>query len=492
MALINGVDSSQGMEVDVTPKAGRVILYDSSGAPLVRADQAAITPGTTLGMMGAAADRGLFQRLLRGLPRGDLAINRPSLFLLDLVEGTTINTALWTVSESGYAAAQANAVITLGNTSSTASGSFDLFTSKKQFALYKENEMTAVFRVNFGTLVANAVYEVGFGAPTGSTALINNGTVVRITSTGTVELVINYNGGSDQVTVFSPAPTLVTSTFYAVSLTLIGRRVHVQIEDEAGNLLVDKWVVADVTTEDVWAVTHLPVFARIYNSGITSVGAQLKIGSVQVHTKDIDAGRSWALQASSLTKHATIHPTTFVQTTSSMIAAPSTLTPSNTVAGYANLGGDYALAMTAASENPLSVFAFQIPSPYTFYLTSMIFDTPVVTTALNVTGIPFVEWLGIANCASGNINTGGGQRFPLGIKHFYTANNQAAGVTLNVGGGTVAGAGASAGPQTWRADVPIMCLPGTFLHIAWKTFIVSATATPGVTRGGIYVDGFFE
>lgn len=493
MALINGGTSGTPMEVETVSKAGRVILYGADGNPLVRADQSAITPGSTVGLMAAAADRGLFHRLLRGLPRGDLAINRPSLFLLDLVEGTTINTALWTETNSGYAAAQANAVITLGNTSSTASGSFDLFISKKQFALYKENEMTTVFRLNFGTLVVNAVYEVGFGSPTGATALIPNGTTVRINSAGVAQLIINYNSTSDQVTALTLSTPLVANTFYAVSITLIGRRVHVQIEDENGVLICDQWVAGAVVNEDVWAVTHLPIFERIYNSAITASGAQLKIGSVQVHTKDLDAGRPWDLQASSLTKHATIHPTSFAQTTSTMIAAPATQTPSNTVGGYNFLGGDYANALpAAASENPLSVFGFQIPSPYTFYLTKIIFGIPVVTTAIAVTGLPWMEWLGIANCASANISTGGGQRYPLGINHFYASITQAAGITLNQGGGTVAGAGASGGQAIWEPKVPIMCLPGTFLHIAQKLFVISAAATPGVTRGSIYIDGFFE
>ena len=164
-----------------------------------------------------------------------------------------------------------------------------------------------------------------------------------------------------------------------------------------------------------------------------------------------------------------------------MTATPSTETPSNTVAGYNNLGGDYAVALTTSSENPLSVFGFQIPSPYSFYLTGLQFSTPFVSTTIGVTGIPLLEWLVIANNSNGNISTGGGQKFPVGLNMVYTSATQAAGSFLTVGGSLI-----------WSPKVPILCQPGTYLHIAYKVFVTSAAATPGVTRGSVFVDGYFE
>jgi hypothetical protein len=402
-----------------------------------------------------------------------------TLLAADLVEGSTVNSWLWTQSTTTMTIAQTTGLLTLNNGAITTINTDAIITSTRQFALYNQ----APLGLSFKAVVANytnAVNELGFGAPTGTTATVNNGAFFRITTGGNVYAVTSTGGNESVSTVLA---TLSSSTYYIFMVWIEDGGARFIIESESGIPLVDYfWALGPTVPGVAAAVSHLPAFARVYNTGTAPATATTtKIASFQAWQYDINASKPWAEQLAGAGRSSIINPTSFAQTPSSMIAAPSTETPSNTVAGYNALGGDYAVALTTASENPLSVFAFQVPSPYTFYLTGLVFSVPFVSTTIGVTGVPILEWLAIVNNSNGNISTGGGQRFPVGLNILYTSATQAAGLFCT-----------AQGNLAWYPKVPIVCLPGTYLHLAYKVFITSAVGTPGVTRGSVFVDGYFE
>ena len=156
-------------------------------------------------------------------------------------------------------------------------------------------------------------------------------------------------------------------------------------------------------------------------------------------------------------------------------AAPGALTPSNTVAGNAFLGGEANVVMTATNEKLLSVFAFQIPSPYTLIFDSSMLSPPVVTTAFTTTAT-ILEWVVIYNASSGNLSTAVGQdRRSLG---FHTVAASAVVGTQFVGTQLI-----------WTPQTPIACLPGTFIHLAVKVILGAAT---GAYRASWNVGGYYE
>jgi hypothetical protein len=442
----------------------------------VTVDRAAMTGGVQTGVPIIGASSGV-GRLISLDRFGHVTPGYQTLMAVDPIEGSTVNSWLWAQSTATMTIAQTTGLLVLNNSNTTTTTTYAILTSNRQFPITNQASIAMSYRA-LVTQTTNAVQEIGFGAPTTTTAIINNGAFFRIKTSGQIFLVTSYNGTE---TVSAQVATLVNTSYYLFLVELSDNGARFIMEDANGVPLVDQSVTLTLSTPDKAAVSHLPAFARVYTTGAAGAAPKITISSFQAWQFSINSNKPWQQQLAASGRVSVINPTTFAQTTSSMTAAPATETPSNTAGGYNNLGGDYAVALTTASENPLSVFGFQVPSPYTFYLTSLIFSVPFIMTTIGVTGVPVIEWLAVANCSSANINTGGGQKFPLGLNFLYTSATQAAGTFCT-----------TQGNLTWNPDVPIVCLPGTFLHLAYKVFITSAAATPGVTRGSVYVDGYFE
>jgi hypothetical protein len=456
-------------------------LYDGFGNPVEVKNRIAM-PTTQAVSPVSGLDAGTINRVLRVGEHGTVRNTSETLLWHDAIEGTTVN-AFWTQSLTTQTVAQTTGVLTLNNSGITTVNTDSILTSQRQFAKIPKGILHWRMRANITANVAanHTLVEMGLGAPAGVTAVVPTGAFYRWTAAGVLNGVISFNG-TELVTQLLAQGTISTTSYYRYDIFVEDEFVRFIVTDSNDVPVVDTQVQLTLTNAHVFSVSHLPSFARVYvdaTGGGTAI--KLNIGTHGVYLLDVVTNKSWQQQMASIMRNAQINPTTFAQTGSALTAAPTTVTPSNTAAAYTTLGGDYAVALTVASENPLSVFAFTIPAPYTFYLTEIQFALPFVTTTIGVTGIPVIEWVAVSNCASADINTGGGQRFPLGINFTYTAATQAAGLFLTSGGNLL-----------WNPDVPIVCLPGTVLHIGYKVFITSAAATPGVTRGSIYVDGYFE
>jgi hypothetical protein len=456
-------------------------LYDSFTNPMLVKNRVSM-PATQGVSPVSGLETGLINRTLRVGPTGTLRNTTEILAWHDAIEGTTVN-AFWTQSTTTMTIAQTTGVLTLNNSGITTASTDAIITSQRQFERIPKSVLHWHTRANITSNSAanQTVVEMGFGAPAGTTATITTGSFFRWTAAGVLNGVLSFNG-TEASTQLLAQGTISTTSYYRYDVFVEDEFVRFIVTDSNDVPIVDTQVQVGLAIVNQWSVSHLPSFARVY-SNATGGGTAIKlnISAHAVYALDIVNAKPWQQQMSAIMRHGSINPVTYAQTASSMTAAPATETPSNTAAGYATLGGDYATALTVASENPLSVFAFQIPSPYSFYLTELQFSTPFVTTTIGVTGVPVLEWLIIANCASSNISTGGGQRMPVGLNILYASATQPAG-----------GFCTAQGNLTFNPDVPILCLPGTFLHIAYKVFITSAAATPGVTRGSVYVDGYFE
>lgn len=453
--------------------SGQVLLYDANGNPVVMRDQAPYTPGTQGGVPAMGADRGAVVRLNRTTRGGEVGVKKPTMWFWDPVEGSTLNTVVWASSVSTMTTTQSAGAITMNANNTTTVGAFAILTSQKQIPYFHNMPVVAEVRAQL-VQKTNCVYEVGFGAPSGATALVNNGAFLRVDAAGNLKFIWSFNGTETPTIV---AGALSSTTFYLFWISVEGARAHLVVEDSSGVPVIDQWIAAPVTLADGWAVTHLPIFARIYNNTAPATAGQILIGEALACTENVDAGRPWSHQMASMTKQALVHPTTFLQTSQLAAgAAPTAITPSNTVGGNAFLGGEFVLNATATSENLLSVAAFTIPTPYSLMLTGWLIPPPVITTTLGASAY-IVEIGFVANCATGNISTGGGQRVSLG---FFTATSaQAAGTAFASAGGII----------DWVPVTPIQCFAGTVLHL-WVKVILGATT--GVYRMSWTPDGYFE
>ena len=429
---------------------------------------------TELGLpvMGRSSDANDHLRILRADDMGSLTPANRTLLFEDFVEGSTINTWAWTQSATTMTIAQASGVLTLNNSGTLTTTTDAIVTSIRQFPIRKHAPLSCDIVANISQ-TTNAVNELGFGIVVGTTATVANGAFFRITGSGSVSTILSIAGteygGSDFFSINN------TTTYYVFTVVLEDTGARFYIKDLAGGLLYESSLLTPANTvSDVSALSHLPLFARVYNSGVAGSAAKTKISRAQVWQHDLQMAKPWAEQAAGAGHSANIVPTTFAQAAQlAAAAAPTTVTPASTTSGYATLGGEYVINTTATSEALLGLFGYQVPAPYTLVVDKIYVPLPFVTTALGAT-LTILELCAMV-ASSANPSTATGQRYPLGM--FSAVASAVAGTVL------------SGAPLVLDLKTPLVVLPGQFLQISLK--MISGT-TGGVIRGSVLIQGYYE
>lgn len=402
---------------------------------------------------------------------GHLRTGFDTLLAADSMEGSTVNTALWTQATTTMTIAQANGVITLNSGSSVATTTNANLVTNKQFVLFNHGILKLGWRISVTQGPTNAFIELGLGNPSGGTATISNGAFIRINGTA-LSLVTAYNGTEDSV---SQTITLTNSTYYMAYMFVDEDEVKFVIEDVSGIPILDVSKTIPSTTPFVSATTHLSAFARVRNSAAVGSAAQLRISSFNAVLFDFNTGKPWSEQLAGTGRSFNIRPDTFAQAvTSAAAAAPTAFTPNNTgTTALTTLGGEYVCNATATSEAFLGIFAFTVPSPYTFCITDLYITPPVVTTTMGATLTIHQYALMVGNSVSPSGATG--QRYPIG--HYSVGASAAAGTIF------------SGQALSFNYRTPIIVNPGQILLIMVKA--ISGIAT-GAYRGAITVNGYYE
>jgi hypothetical protein len=388
----------------------------------------------------------------------------------DAIEGATVNSWLWTQATTTMTIAQTTGVLTLNNAGTLTTTTDAILTTNRQFPIYNHGVLKFAMRANAVSGPTNAFIELGLGAPAGTTAIINNGAFFRLNGTA-LKLVTSFNGTENVV---ANAATVSTTEYYLWLVYVEDDFVHFIVEDSSGTPIVDAFVAYPTTVTGVAAVSHLPAFARVYNSAAVATAAKLNIGSYDTYLLDVDTSKPWSHQLASTGRSANIVPTTFAQAAQLAVgAAPTTSTPANTTVAYSTLGGEYSLNVTASSENLLGVFGYQVPSPYILHVTDILLPTPFITTGLGAT-VNIQEWC-VMVASSNNPSTATGQRYTLGM--FSAAASAVAGTVL------------SGLPLSLGLGTPIVVPAGQFLLLLVK--MISGSAV-GVYRGSVLINGYYE
>jgi hypothetical protein len=344
-------------------------------------------------------------------------------------------------------------------------------TSSRQYRIPVSGSLKRVVKANVIQGPANSVIEFGFGAPSGVTAVISNGAFFRLNGT-TLSLVVAFNG--TEKVVGQGAGPLNSTSYYAFTIFMEDAGAWFVIEDSAGTPVVNLFVPLALTTPWTAAVSHLPLFERVYNSAAVGTAAQLKVAADEASILDEDVGLSSTERAAGMGLSANVNPTTWAQTVQLAAgAAPASTTPTNAAVAYATLGGEFSINITASSENLLGVFGFTILTPYSFVLKRIRIPRPILTTALGAT-LQIQEWAMMV-ASSTNPSTATGQRYVLGL--FQAAASAAAGTVFN--GETI----------DVYYDPPVVVKPGQILLVLVK--IISGSAA-GVMRGVCDINGTWE
>ena len=476
---ILGQDGTTLLGVEATSKAARALLYDAAGNVLVPANKTT-APATQGYLPMSGLDGGQILRAIRVGEYGTQRTTSETVLFYDPFEVSTINT-WWTQSLTTMTAVQVTGVLTLNNSAITTLNTAAIVTAIKQIPKYVRQPIFCRFR---GRITANVagnrtLVEMGLGAPAGVTAIISNGCFFRWRVDGTLAIVMSYNG-TESVTQVLAQGAISTTSYYYYDVIVDDDFARFIVSDSNGTPVVDTQLSMGLTVPVMWAVSHLPSFARVYvdaTGGGTAV--QLLLSAHTVQLLDELMSKPWEQQMAGVGRGPTISPTAYTQITAlANGAAPGSVTPTNTTEVNTNLGGEYACLATGAAETILSVFGFTVPAPYTFFLRGLYIPLPVVQGTAVVT-VPLLQWFVAHNASSANLSTATGViRVPLPG-------------WMNTGAGAAVGAFFLGQSIAWQPNVPIACAPGTHLHIGYKSVTGAATALL-VYRGQVYVDGYFQ
>lgn len=484
-----GVTSNAGADVDATPKALRGILYDASGNVIIPSNRSAVAE-TTGGLLNAGKDYKL-SRTLRASSTGALQMGGDdTLLLYDSFEGTTRNLNAWIETIATATSAQTLATgLRLNTTASVTSGQGVLESSHRQFPIVARSSLVFRARLRFQGLT-NCFEEWGFSdQASATTAVMSNGAFFRRDGAGSLQPILAFNGTEGA----GPTMTGPATTDYAwYEIFLEDDRATFQIVSVTGVLLSS--VVMErgatggsgtgvATAARLFAVTHLPAFFRVYNSGTAGTAPQIDITLCSVTLADIWSQRDHSVVLSGMGYNSLSSPTAYTQLANwSNNAAPTTRTLSNTAAAETTLGGLLRVNSIAGGNNDLIMFGWQNPSPYTFYCTGIKIPVPLNEVVQVATTSTIFAYFAAFNSSAVSLATAAPyspMRVGLGEIHVATTAVLANGL---FSGNTV----------VWTPQTPMAVQPGRFLHVGCRELVGTATATETYLWGGIAIDGFFE
>lgn len=413
---------------------------------------------------------------------GSLSVSQDELTLSEQVDGTTLNTNKWTTSTSGMTIAQSAGFISLNSGLATTAGAYAILNSILNVPLY--GDMPCEFSFNAKINIApqsNVTSELGFGTASGVSAP-TDGAFFRWTSTGQLQAVVNNNGSeTTQVCALPAGSSVLLGALNDSQLYVI------DIAEDHVRFAIDDVIVANIQNPPALAFPvnagHQPVFARVYNGGSSpSQPAMLSIGQVMVRQIAVQTYKAWRDRIVSFGMGAYQSPVTpFGQTANhANSSGPSSATLANTAAGYTTLGGKWQFAAVGGAVTDFALFAFQVPSPFKLYVTS------IHITAM-VTGIPVVtatmlDWALGVNASAVSLATADSpptswapRRIPLGSQGFAA----------------LAALAAPAADIVRVFDPPLIVDSNRFLHVILQVPLGAATASL-ILRGNAFINGYFE
>lgn len=478
MAIIQSGSTADLLTVDATSKAARVSMYDTNGNPMVVTNGQNAT-GTQGGFPMAGASDNTY-RTMRTDRIGSVRTGNDTLLLHDDVEGTTLNTWLWTTSLGTMTVTQvAGSGIKFNAGNSVASGVYAILTSQKQFSKMQAAPIRARFRVMF-VPTTNTIAEMGFCAPVTTTGQIATGAFFRATVSGTIVPVLAFQGadvvqGTDMSAAIGAIPGGFNN-YFTCGIWVDDDNVLFTVQDvSTGYTIAEQTLQIPKHQARIFSTTHLPFAVRLYTTGVPTVAPQILLSDVMVLGLDILQNKPWNHQLAGTSNGGEISPTTFVQVSNyanSTVAVNATL--SNTAAGYTTLGGLYSFVAVAGAVTDYALFAFTVPAPYSFYCTGIHIST--YNNGATVATTPtLLHWSVTNNSSAVSLATAGLARTTIGAQ------------SLPVG--SVVGTVAS--DLDVQFPTPLVTNSGRIMHVILRMPIGTATASQ-IIQGSVMINGYFE
>jgi hypothetical protein len=482
--IIKSGATSDTLTVDTTSKAARTSLYESGSATaLDKTDKLASGwTSTSKGLPVMGVDYKT-PRAIRVNSDGSLPAPE-SLAFLEQVEGATLNTVLWTNTNTTMTVAQAAGLITLNNSAITTTTTGNLLLSNRSFAITSRGKIIFRSRQRHTAHGTNNLIELGFGTTASATAAgIGTGACWRKDGTGQYVPVISVVNGTETLgTPISNATFVaaIPATDYAIfEIEMESSQCTFRILTSLGVLVNEQQIDLTAITGNYQA-THVQAMIRLYHAGAAGAATQALIANASVWVMDQLQNKSWPAIQSGYGLNSLASPTAYTQLANwTNSAAPTTRTLANGTAAETTLGGLLVANSIAGGNTDLIMFGFTVPSPYTFYFTGIRISPPLnQVVAVATTATLFIYGMSINNTAPTNL--GSGTHFRVGLQG---SHNAAIALAAN--------AQFSGNDVVWTPATPMAVAPGRGLTVFCRELVGTATATE-TYLWSVAIDGWFE
>ncbi len=424
-----------------------------------------------------------------------------TMFNLDFA-GTTIPQAHIQQNLTTMTAAQASGFLSLNSGNATASGNAANVRSYRTFPVYGTFPLYCEQWVREANHTAtNAISEWGLGYVTGTSAP-TDGVFFRRASGGQLLGVINYNTSetSNTITTTSVPSRDGSGSYDPTECNHYLITVHNdEVEWWINDTLVLK-VSIPATSPIPTSSFELPMFARVYNSGVASAGRRVELGFINISMGDQNTSKPWPHIVAGLgggayqTQPGSASGGTVLRTAAgngwpaSATAKTSGTWTATSAPATSELGGRWLTPAisTLTSEVDYPVFAYLNPAGTstlpgkTLYITGIRVGECVAQAAASTNAITlfFAAAVGSTAAATSTADaaaTVGPRIVPLGATGF---------------GSTAAIGDVRAGFQV-DFDSPLVVPPGTYWHFIVRP-VGTVTSNTLTVAGTVTVIGYFE
>lgn len=410
-------------------------------------------------------------------------VAQDSILFYEPFAGTALNSAAFSSTVSTMTTAVSGGFVKLNSGSAVGTSNVARVTSYKciPFANDMYTYATFPFSVQAASVgISNTTWEVGFFFASGITAP-TDGVFLRCDSTGTLKLVLNFNGTETTSSAIS-ASYIPVNTVVKLLLVVSQKVVRLWIND----VLIASVSTPTSTTFPTWS-TALPFCGRIYNASGASpaTATQIWIGAVECGMSGNGApfnGEDLGAASGFMGIQGISGGTMGSTANYANSAGPASATLSNTAAGYTTLGGQWQFAAVSGAETDYCLFAYTVPAAAAGSHNRGLLIRGVSISSMNTvvavaTTATVMQWGIAVGSTAVTLATGEGattkaaRRYTLGIQTFPV-------------GATV---GAIATDIVRTFNCPLYANPGEVVHILLKMPIATNTATE-IFRGTVMVD----
>lgn len=393
------------------------------------------------------------------------------------VDTTAVNVNRWNTSASVMSISNAGGFIQLGGGLLTPNA-YAVLSTKKSFQLLAHATLVAKFNfVLINADASNVTIEAGLGTVSGNAPLPTDGVFVRL-SGAIARAVTNYNSAETVLNLASGRPA-----------NAVIHECKIIMDSTTAQFFIDDVLQATVdvgNTQQAALVNNSrqPFFMRVFiGASPASTAPAVWLGNVLITQGHLPQNRSWSETQALNALGAYLQPLVgFGQTPNhANSTSPTSATLSNTVAGYATLGGRFQFAAPAGAATDYALFAFQVPAGHQLKIHSIAISA-INTGAAVATTATILDWaVGVDSSAVSLATTDSGsvlgpRRVPLGVQ------------------GLVVGAAIGAQANDLRRDfyaAPLVVNGGNYVHVIVQVPVGTATAGQ-VIRGDVTIEASYE